>query len=241
MADTADESSVETPESPTETARTLLEGVRRSEPVENHKRRLASYDRTDLNALRTNRDQALAFWLNVYNAATQLLLDRRPALFESKWKFFRATAITVAGVKLSLDDIEHGILRNRKSKYGFGYLPRLRRSGLSEFRLQVDPRIHFALNCGAASCPAIRSYLPARVDEQLDLATEVYLEETVQYSPDQDRIVVPRLCLWYIGDFGGRSGIREMLIDYEIIPSDTQPSVRFASYDWSRQIGKFAN
>ncbi|SFC32943.1 Protein of unknown function, DUF547 [Halobiforma haloterrestris] len=226
---------------PTTLARELLERVGRGEPADDHLRTLADLSRAALEPLRSDRRAALAFWLNAYNAAAQLLLERNPELFDSRWRFFRAEALTVAGVGLSLDDIEHGVLRSGRSKYGLGYLPRLSRSGLPKaHRLEPDPRIHFALNCGAASCPLIRSYGPETVDAALDEATRTHLEATVDYDPDRDRVRVPRYCLWFLGDFGGRSGLYAFLREFDQLPEGVKPSLRFRSYDWTKTPRLFA-
>jgi hypothetical protein len=230
------------PSDPTALARELLERVRRREPTDPVRRALADLDESALAAVRDDRRTGLAFWLNVYNAGAQLLLDRRPSLFESQWRFFRATAVTVAGVELSLDDIEHGILRGGRSKYGLGYLPRLARTGLPRaYRLDVDSRIHFALNCGAASCPAVLAYDPETVDGALDDATAMYLDDTVEYDPDRDRVRLPRVCLWFVGDFGGRSGLRSLLREFDQITAAATPSLRFQGYDWEVDPRKFAD
>ncbi|WP_440764378.1 DUF547 domain-containing protein [Natronorubrum sp. DTA7] len=239
-----DGSSKETvsPLDPTATAYRLLESVKRRHAPTPYLNSLSEADASDLETVRTDRRVGLAFWLNVYNAAAQLLLERRPALFESRVRFFRATAITIAGTALSLDDIEHGILRGGRSKYGLGYLPRLERTGLDRaYRLEVDPRIHFALNCGAASCPAILAYEPDSIDEQLDASTRAYLEEHVEYDAERGRVRVPRLCLWFVGDFGGRSGVRRVIREFDQIPPGSSPSLRLLSYDWAkapRQFGR---
>ena len=230
------------PAEPTVLGQELLARVRRGEPTGPHREALAELDEAALVPIRTDRCAAMAFWLNVYNAAAQLLLESRPELFETRWRFFRAGAITVAGVELSLDDVEHGILRDVCSKYGLGYLPRLARTGLGRaYRLQVDPRIHFALNCGAASCPAILAYEPASVDDALDEATRGYLDQTVEYDADRDRVRLPRVCLWFVGDFGGPSGLRAFLRVYDQIPEDASPSLRVHGYDWTRAPGKFVD
>ncbi|APW98774.1 DUF547 domain-containing protein [Halobiforma lacisalsi AJ5] len=226
---------------PTTLARDLLERVRRGESADGHLRALADLSRADLEPLRNDPRAALAFWLNAYNAAAQLLLERNPELFDSRWRFFRAEALAVAGVGLSLDDVEHGILRGARSKYGLGYLPRLSRSGLPKaYRLEPDPRIHFALNCGAASCPLIRPYDPETVDAALDRATRTHLETTVDYDPERDRVRVPRYCLWFLGDFGGRSGLYEFLREFDRLPEGARPSLRFRDYDWTKTPRMFA-
>ena len=206
---------------------------------------LAAFDEDDLRAVREDRATGLAFWTNLYNAGTQLLLERRPGLYESSLRFvrfFTATVVTVGGADLSLNDIEDGILRASRSKYTMGYTPSLFQTAF-ERRYAIaplDPRIHFALNCGAASCPAIRAYEPDAVDEQLDLATRAYLDRTVKYDPENDTVRLPRLFLWYRGDFGGARGTREFLRTYGAIPAGAAPSLRYRSWDWDREAGHFA-
>lgn len=227
---------------PSDCACRLLEAVRAGEDPAPYRRRLAAYDDPALEQVREDRAHALAFWTNLYNAGTQLLLAERPALYESRLRFLRffgADCLTVAGEALSLDDIEHGLLRGR-SGVGLGYLPRLfagafeRRHWLAE----PDPRVHFALNCGAASCPAIRSYDPDRIDEQLDRATRVYLE-SVEHDPEAGIVTVPRLFLWYRGDFGGGDGVRDLLREYDAIPADAAPRLKHRRWDWTREARKF--
>jgi hypothetical protein len=123
-----------------------------------------------------------------------------------------------------------------------GYTPSLfQRSFEKRYTITpLDPRVHFALNCGAASCPAIRAYDPDAVDEQLDLATRAYLDQTVEYDPERDTVRVPRLFLWYRGDFGGGRGTRDFLRRYGAIPADTSPSLRYRSWDWDRAADNFA-
>jgi hypothetical protein len=229
---------------PTETAAALLVATRTGEDPDEHLSTLAAYDGTELEPVWTGRRRALAFWTNLYNAGTQLLLERRPELYDSPLRFlrfFRADAVTVAGRGLSLDEMEHGVLRGRRSKYGLGYLPRFPRRFERRYALECDPRIHFALNCGAASCPAIRAYEHERIDDQLDAATELYLAETVEYDPGADRVRVPRSFLWYRGDFGGGPGIRELLREYGMIPEVASPSLRYEAWDWERAEGKFVD
>lgn len=232
--------------SATALAQELLVATKRGDDPEPYERALAALDDEALETVREDRTTALAFWTNLYNAGTQLLLDRRPELYESPLRairFFTATAVTVAGTDLPLDRIENGLLRGRRSKYGLGYLPKLYVTGFERrYALDsCDPRIHFALNCGAASCPAIRAYDPGEVDEQLDLATRTYLDSTVEYDPDEAVARVPRLFLWFRGDFGGKSGTREFLREYDAIPPEAAPSIAYRSWDWSRTDGKFVD
>jgi hypothetical protein len=232
--------------SPTRLARDLLLACKRGDSTGQYRSALAEATDTDSRQIREDRQAGLAFWLNCYNAGTQLLLQERPNLYESPLRFvrfFHAPAVTVGGTSLPLDRIENGLLRAGRSKYGLGYLPKIYVTTFERrYRLDdCDPRIHFALNCGAESCPAIRTYAPERVDEQLDRATRSYLDATVEYDRDSGTVRVPRVFLWFRGDFGGGSGIREFLRSYDAIPDDATPKLRHKSWDWTRAPGKFVD
>lgn len=229
---------------PTTVARGLLAATRTDEDPDPYLSALAAFDDADLAPLRDDRATALAFWCNLYNAGTQLLLAERAELYESPLRtvrFFRAPVVDLAGSSLSLDDVEHGILRESRSKYGLGYLPRLLATSFERrYHLhEPDPRIHFALNCGAASCPAIRACEADAVDAQLDLAARSYLADAAAYDSAEETVTLPRLFLWYRGDFGGRNGIRELLREYEVIPDDSSPSISYREWDWTLEPGAF--
>lgn len=236
------ESTSEHAASPNDIAADLLVALRTGESGDASVAALDSLSEGDLAPVREDHETGLAFWLNCYNAATLRLLAERPGLYDSRWRFFRAPALSVAGHALSLDDIEHGLLRGSRSKYGLGYLPRLLPDSFEHrYRLShVDPRIHFALNCGAESCPPILAYDHEAVDEQLDTATAGYLDAEAEYDADRDMVRVPRLMLWYHGDFGGRAGVLDLLRRHEAIPADATPRLRYRSYDWSVALGRFA-
>lgn len=227
---------------PLATAEAYLLAVRKGEDTERWRNRLADLDVAAVAELRADQAAALTFWLDIYNAAAQDVLPPDAERFESKWRFFRRDVVTVAGTALSLDDVEHGILRGSRSKYGLGYLPRLFPSAFErQIRLdRVDPRIHFALNCGAESCPAIRVYAAADIDEQLARSTAAYLERTVEYDSRDGVVRVPRVCLWFYGDFGRKAGILRMLWEHGILPTDVTPTLRFRSFDWTLEPGRFA-
>ena len=128
--------------------------------------RLAALDPTALAVALSDPAQRLAFWLNVYNGAIRVRLLRDPGAYRRRWRFFSSPAITVAGRRLSPNAIEHGILRRSAVSLGLGYarnpvpsrFERLHRVG------HLDPRIHFALNCGAKSCPPIKTFSGDEVD-----------------------------------------------------------------------------
>jgi len=179
--------------------------------------------------------EKLAFWLNVYNAGIQHSLRENPGAYGRRFWFFARSGVTVAGQRLSFNAIEHGLLRRSMFGYSLGYVSNpLPGRFERRFRLaRRDLRVHFALNCGAKSCPPIGSYSAAEIDAQLDLATRSYLESECQYDPAQNVVTAPRLCLWFRGDFGGTRGVVELLRQHELVPESAQPKVTYASYDWT--------
>jgi len=219
----------------------LLSAVKRDEQSETYLSRIADLDESSLAALDTDESAAKAFWINLYNAAVQYTLDRDPSVYGNRRRFFRRDRISVAGSRLSLDDIEHGVLRSSKWKYGLGYLPRPFPSGFERsHRLsEVDPRLHFALNCGAESCPPIVAYTAGRLDEELETSTRSFLDGAARYEPEANEVTVSRLFLYYRGDFGGRQGIYSFLEMYGVIDEGERPRVRYDAYDWTVHTRKF--
>lgn len=220
----------------------LLYAVKTEGEPDHLRDRLAALDRDRLQRALASRRARLAFWLNCYNAYTQLFLEEEPSLLEGgvldRWKFFARDRIPIAGVWLSLDDIEHGMLRGSKHPWGLGYLPRPFPSSFErQFRLgDVDPRIHFTLSCGTESGPPLAVYSAVDCDEELDVATEWYLEENLTYDFERNVATVPRLFFWYRGDFGGTRGIRSFLREYEAIPEDVSPTLEYEERDWSLDV-----
>lgn len=187
-----------------------------------------------------------AFWLNVYNAYVQIILQEQPELFEDRnswfgYNFFSSPQVTIAGYRMSFDDMEHGIMRRSTSKLSLGYMHYWFIDDVEKELMweEIDPRIHFALNCGAASCPYVAVYDPDRVNEQLDITTKNYLSRTTEYNESESTVRVTKLMSWFRGDFGGKDGAVSFLKDYDIIPDDADPSVEFREYDWTLDLGNF--
>ena len=229
-------------EDPLALAEAYLRAVRHDDPTHEVTAALRDLSRERLRATLDADAERLAFWLNVYNATAQSILAADPAVFEARSSFFRAPLVTVAGQDRSLDSVEHGLLRRSHPKWGFGYVRNPFPDSFERaFRVdERDPRIHFALNCGAASCPPIAAYEADRIDAQLDLATGGYLDAEASYDAESGVVTVPRLMLWFRGDFGGRRGILQFLREYDVIPETAMPDIDYADYDWSLDVGRFA-
>lgn len=217
----------------------FLRAVRVGDDTGGYVAGFADLDEDRLASLGDDVPAATAFWVNLYNAFVQRRLRDDPAVYDSKRRFFGEAFVEVAGTPLSLDDVEHGILRSSRWKYGLGYLPRVF-TGEFERRHRlpaVDPRIHFALNCGAESCPAIAAYSADGVDAELDASTRSFLEQSCER--DGDTLQVSRLFLYYRGDFGGRSGIYGFLERHGVLDPGERPRVRYRPYNWTRHVGNY--
>lgn len=219
----------------------FLLAVRKEEPTDEFERQLAAYDSDEL-AGKLDTDAArLAFWINSYNAATQRALADNPDQYDNRREFFSSPVITIAGRKLSLDDIEHAILRRSYSKFTLGYVRSPFRSSFAKRHelSEREPRIHFVLNCGAESCPPIAAYSCDRIDDQLDWATEGYLGQHVAYDSEAGTVRVPRVMLWFRGDWGRKRDILDFLRQYDQIPADASPSLSYSDWSWSFTPGKY--
>lgn len=100
----------------------------------------------------------------------------------------------------------------------------------------MDPRIHFALDCGARSCPPLTAWDVATLDADLGRATAAHLAAETRRSADGRDVSVPRLLLWYRGDFGGGAGIRALLRRHGVIGAAETPRIRYAGYDWTLDL-----
>jgi len=185
-----------------------------------------------------NDHKKKAFWINIYNAYFQILRKERNIV---KPDIYKKRLFTVGSQKLSLDDVEHGILRKYRYKYSLGFFANIFTSKLI-MKLSVetlDYRIHFALNCGAKSCPPIAFYKVINLDAQLDLATQAFLEGESEYDEDKKILYTTALFKWFLADFGGTSGIKD--IYKKQIGKDLQAyTIKYKEYSWEEALDNFS-
>lgn len=184
----------------------------------------------------------IAFWINVYNVlaidgVVELGLER--SVMERP-DFFSTVAYRVGDYDFALDEVEHGVLRRNAPSPVTGRPvfdtddPRL-----SWRPDALDARIHFALVCASTSCPPTAFYSAERLDEQLRLATESFIEAGVELRRERRELLVPLLFDWYVPDFGGHERLARWLEDHAPEPlagelRDAQGyALRYRRYDWS--------
>lgn len=219
-------------------AEQLLLAVKTEQPTERCLQQLRKASLADLKALESD-EQKITFWVNCYNAWYQIMRTQHAI---AKGKIYTCRQFHVAGHVFSLDDIEHGILRRFRFKYLAGYLPNpFVRSIISDLAVsEVDWRIHFALNCGAVSCPPIAYYCVEKIDEQLELATRSFLTTETKVDRQKKELHVTRIFLWFAADFGGKSGVRQLLGKYLQIETRGFRLI-YKPYHWDDHLRNFAN
>lgn len=219
-------------------AESLLLAMKKGEPYTDLSSTLSEIAPEALSQDLSTDDHKMAFWINIYNAYF-LILSKYQKL--AKDQIYTQKLIKIAGQEMSLDDIEHGILRRYRSKFSLGYLPNIlaprwiKRLAVSA----IDYRIHFALNCGAASCPPIAFYQTSRIDHQLEMATYAFLESEVVVNHAAREVTVSKILLWYGADFGGQKGKLKMLGKY--LSTDLRGyKIKYAPYDYTEYLDNFS-
>lgn len=180
-----------------------------------------------------------AFWINIYNAYFQILSSSMDAKMKT---IYKDKSIKIAQNSFSLDDIEHGILRKYRWKWSFGYMPNPFVSPLIKSLTikTMDYRIHFALNCGAKSCPPIAFYSEDTLDKDLNKAMHSFITSETTIDDNKKKVFTSKLLLWYRSDFGGSSQIKKLL--QEVLNQDfTQYNVSFKAYNWELKLKNYTS
>lgn len=215
----------------------LLLALKLDQPFGDLIAQLASIDHGDFDLKVVSDDAKKTFWINVYNAYFLILRKYHKV---AKTLIYNVKEILIAGKNMSLDDIEHGILRRYRLKVSLGYLPNVfAPSWIKKWAVkELDYRIHFALNCGAVSCPPIAFYRVENIAQQLSLATTLFLENETKINHETKTIYSTKLFQWYQGDFGGTTGIKKLLSD--IFVQNLQAyKLLFNDYDLTDDLDNF--
>ncbi len=139
-----------------------------------------------------NRMEQLAFWINLYNALTVKVIlehypvesirdiDISPGFFSNgPWG---GKLVRIENVEISLNDIEHRILRP----------------------IWKDPRIHYAVNCASIGCPNLQklAFTAEKVDSLLTKAAKEYINHPRGVKIDDGELMVSSIYIWFSSDFG---------------------------------------
>lgn len=225
-------------------SQTLLTQVKMGENTDELQAQLASLDQDKLATELDTDNKRLAFWVNIYNAYIPIVLGQQPSLYDDRGEFFEKDQVKIAGDMLSFDKIEHGLIRSSTMKLSLGYVGKLF-PGKYEKQLRVeekDPRIHFVVNCGAKDCPPVYVYSPTTLDKEFDKVAAKYLRKVTTFDKETNTIKTTPLFKWFIGDFGGKDGVVDMLVKYQAVPTAIDdPEVEYIDYDWTLDIDNFGD
>jgi hypothetical protein len=186
---------------------------------------------------RMARAERFAYWANLYNAITiDLIIETFPVSSIRKirsagttWSFaavlgpWKTPVVTVEGRELSLDDIEHKILRPQFN----------------------DPRVHYAVNCASVGCPnlPVRLWRAETLDADLDAAARAFInsDRGVQVLDEGRAVRLSSIYQWFAKDFGDANGLRTHLARYATgeRAGALKAGARIAGYqyDWSLNGG----
>ena len=198
--------------------------IRYDDPIESFLDTIAKLNLDKLSNDLNSEDIKLAFWINIYNSMVQskIILDENS--FKNQNSFFKEKDVDFGANKISLDEIEHGIIRG-KSYANNAFVKRFKLN-------KLNYRIHFTMNCGASSCPAIAYYKPETIQEDLVLAENVFVSSNSSYDSVTNVLYTSELFNWFKEDFNGESGIIDIMRINYVIPFDVEPSIKYESYNW---------
>lgn len=179
-----------------------------SEAFKEYKDMTRELQKVDLSVLKT--DERKCFFLNLYNALTvhgiSELADwqkKPPSSPLDISNFWSDTSYQIGPHTFTLDEIEHGILRGNRPHPGPGRKLMFKESDPRvKFVVPLDCRIHFALVCGAKSCPAIRVYKVTNLERGLQGAAQNFLGQELNVDAKKKTIYLSKILDWYSMDFG---------------------------------------
>ncbi len=161
-----------------------------------------------------SRNEKLAYWINAYNAYTiKLILNNYPVSsitkiaggkpWDKKW-------INIGGKTYSLNNIENDIIRPQFN----------------------EPRIHFAVNCAALSCPPLanKAFTAGNLNSLLEKQTKAFINNSKYNTITGGSVSVSKIFDWYGKDFGD---LKAFLNKYSSSKIAAATEVGFSDYDWA--------
>jgi len=168
-----------------------------------------------------SKSQELAYWINAYNAFTiRVILDHYPVqsikdigdaipMINSVWDI---PFVQIGDQKISLNDIEHHILRQH---YG-------------------EPRIHFAINCASIGCPVLsrEAYTAEDLEQQLDQQSEAFINDPTKNIIGDKSLELSPIFKWFSEDFKSKEQLLS-LIEKHTSQDINTVEISYGTYDWN--------
>lgn len=166
-----------------------------------------------------SKKDSLAYYINLYNAATvKLIVDHYPVesikdipnRWDKKW-------IHVGNTTLSLNHIEHEILRKMN-----------------------EPRIHFAINCASYSCPKLlnEAFIPENMEQLLNKVTKDFVNDPTKNRFENGEAQLSKIFKWYKSDFTEDTSLLGYINQYLKNSISNDADVEYLDYDWGLNDAK---
>lgn len=171
-----------------------------------------------------SRNEQFAYWVNLYNAQTvKLILDSYPVSSITKLGGFFSfgpwdeQVLTINGKTLSLNDIEHRILRP----------------------IWQDPRIHYVVNCASLGCPDLQpeAFTATNNERLLEKSATRFINSGKGVNPRSGKTTLSSIYDWYGSDFGNQSQLQKHINQYRHGKPITLNNVSY-DYNWSLNDAK---
>lgn len=171
-----------------------------------------------------SQEEQIAYWINLYNAATiALVLKYYPIesikdigsgiqvpFVNTPWDI---QFLEIAGTKYDLNNIEHNILRKNWE----------------------EPRIHFAINCASLSCPKLRreAYTAGKLESQLEEQAVAFINDDFRNSIAAEQAELSKIFSWFSGDFEKQASLVTFINRYAKVKMNESVSLSYKDYNWT--------
>lgn len=162
------------------------------------------------------KNEKLAYWINLYNASTiSLILKHYPVksiMDINGGKAWDLKFVKSGIIIYTLNQIENEIIR-------------------PTFK---EPRIHFAVNCAAQSCPKLlnSAFFPSTLDSQLESATRKFINNSSKNQISEEHAKISKIFEWYAKDFNNGEVI-PFLQEYYIDNLKGTAKISYLDYNWN--------
>ncbi|PKP44970.1 MAG: hypothetical protein CVT95_09925, partial [Bacteroidetes bacterium HGW-Bacteroidetes-12] len=164
-----------------------------------------------------SKNEALAYWFNLYNASTVYLIASNYPISSitnlENGKPWDKKFIQSGDKTYSLNDIENVIVR---PKY-------------------KEPLVHVAFNCAAGSCPILlnEAFVPEKLYAQLNAQAKKWVNDTSKNKLDVDNIKISQIFEWYKSDFDVVGGVVGFINKYANTKVNETATISFLEYNWN--------
>ncbi|MCP4443079.1 MAG: DUF547 domain-containing protein [Aureispira sp.] len=164
-----------------------------------------------------SKNAEMAFWINLYNAFTiQQILEVYPVSSIMKvagGKVWDTKKVKIGSKYYTLNQIEKDML-------------------LKKFK---EPRVHFAVNCAAKSCPPLmnKAWTESNIQSSFDLRARMFVNNLSFNTISSSSIQISKIFEWYASDFGGSSNLIKYINKYSKLTVSSSAKVIYKEYDWN--------